>query len=58
MIVTSSQEGEDFEEAVASTYVKEKQLDLGRYILAFVALLLLAEWIFYCLRARTMAALR
>lgn len=54
--IISYQEGEDFEEAVASTYVKEKQLDLGRYILAFVALLLLAEWIFYCLRARTRVA--
>ncbi|MCQ4574540.1 MAG: VWA domain-containing protein [Candidatus Brocadiales bacterium] len=47
------QEQKEFKEAVASTYVEEKRWELGRYILAFVALLLLAEWILYCLRARS-----
>lgn len=43
----------EFKEAVVSTYVKEKKMELGRYILALVALLLLAEWILYCLRTHT-----
>lgn len=51
---TSSRQGQiDFKRAVASTYVEEKKKGLGRYILAAVALLLLAEWILYCMRART-----
>ncbi|HCN19021.1 MAG: hypothetical protein A3C38_03975 [Planctomycetes bacterium RIFCSPHIGHO2_02_FULL_50_42] len=43
----------EFKEAVTSTYVKEKRMEFGRYILALVALLLLAEWILYCLRTRS-----
>ncbi len=48
----SPQKRMEFRAAETSTYIEEKKKELGRYILAFVALLLLAEWILYCLRAR------
>ncbi|MFQ5862072.1 MAG: VWA domain-containing protein [Candidatus Brocadiales bacterium] len=50
--VSSQKEPVELEEVAVSTYVKEKKRELGQYILALAALLLFAEWVLHCVRAR------